>query len=176
MRYLKSIISEGECFFEVDDQLDAVRQILVFKTGGYLSSNRDSFLSDQAIDYQDSCYLSITQIEFEKVWTNYLNTLNKEWNSVKASLSIGMQVEGFIEMFYPHGIIVNLFNNHAFGVIDYDYCRATTPAKWLYPRHLLTSRIKGYDEVNYWIILEQAEIFADEYSNEMYNLINKIQE
>ncbi|MNP86952.1 hypothetical protein D3C76_1875150 [compost metagenome] len=51
---------------------------------------------------------------------------------------------------------MDLFKQQAVGLADTTELRKASPPEKMYPRHKLTATVKGYDEVNQWVVLEQA--------------------
>ncbi|AUS27838.1 hypothetical protein C1A50_3674 [Paenibacillus polymyxa] len=39
-----------------------------------------------------------------------------------------------------------------------------TPSEWMYPRHEITAIVQGYDELNHWVILEQTQVFENQFT------------
>ncbi|WP_088068065.1 hypothetical protein [Gottfriedia luciferensis] len=66
--------------------------------------------------------------------------------------------EGKIEVFYPQGVIVSISEN-VIGVADYIKCKDNSQPENLYPHHKITGKVNGYDEINMWLILENAKVF-----------------
>lgn len=163
MKYLKAFSNKETWYFEVEEKGTAFRQIVVNDDGTFIASNRkhETFhfsLADQEIVDTDLQYNRITKNEFEKVWSNYLQAFTNEWNHTKTVLPIGREVEGYIECFFPQGVIVNIFKYNAVGVADYHECRENTPLDWLYPRHIVRAIVKEYDELNQWVVLNKPKI------------------
>ncbi|WP_240416787.1 hypothetical protein [Paenibacillus periandrae] len=163
MKYLKVCNSLDTWYFEIDDEGTAYRQVLN-KLGLNISSNRkhkgyDFFLSDQKIEYTNPPYLLISKNEFDKIWNESLQALIIEWNRIKRELRIGTEIEGYLEIFYPQGLIINLFKHDAIGIVNYGVIENITPSQWLYPKHLIKGTVLGYDEINYWIELGNIEVF-----------------
>lgn len=84
-----------------------------------------------------------------------------EWNQIKRSLPVGTKVKGEIEVFFPQGTLVNLGEEQATGLAATTALRKTTPAQWRYPGHKMNAIVSGYDELNQWVVLDQARIFED---------------
>ncbi|NOU99455.1 hypothetical protein [Paenibacillus planticolens] len=150
-------------YFEVDEEGTAFRQIIINDDGSYIASNRKHetyhfSLADKEIDDNDPHYIRITEDEFEKVWSNYLKAFNDDWKHTKTALPIGKEIEGYIECFLPHGVIVNIFKYNAIGVADYHECSQNTPKEWLCPRHVVRAIVKDYDELNQWVVLDKPKI------------------
>jgi len=115
------------------------------------------------VDDKDPYYKQIPKNEFENVWSNYLQVFNHEWSYTKNTLQIGTEIEGYIECFFPQGVIVNLNTYNAVGVANYDECKKKTPAEWLYPRHIVKAIVLDYDEINQWVVLDKPTIFENQY-------------
>lgn len=69
----------------------------------------------------------------------------------------GKEVEGILKVFYPQGVIIEL-ENKTIAIADYEECARNLEAKNLYPNHLVSAKVKDYDEKNMWIILEDAKV------------------
>ncbi|GEP63546.1 hypothetical protein CBE01nite_13140 [Clostridium beijerinckii] len=69
----------------------------------------------------------------------------------------GKEVEGILKVFCPQGVIIEL-ENKTIDIADYEECARNSEAKNLYPNHLVSAKVKDYDEKNMWIILEDARV------------------
>ncbi|MFK4344395.1 hypothetical protein ABH897_004715 [Paenibacillus sp. RC73] len=38
------------------------------------------------------------------------------------------------------------------------------PSEWLYPKLEITAIVKGYDELNQWVILDQTQVFKNQFA------------
>ncbi|NEW08360.1 hypothetical protein GK047_20385 [Paenibacillus sp. SYP-B3998] len=150
-------------YFEADEEGTVFRQIVVKAAGDFIISNQKHesygfFLSDQGLDNKNSVYLEITKDTFEQIWSDLLQCNILEWERIKSLLVIGTEVDGVIEVFYPQGVIINLNKLNAMGIADYSECKSSTSPENLYPGYSVKARVKAFDEVNQWIILEGAKV------------------
>ncbi|MNK35098.1 hypothetical protein D3C87_536110 [compost metagenome] len=153
----------GTYYFEVDPGGVAFRQMVIEEDGSQVVSNRKHeqfhfMLAEHPIDITDPYYKPIPKSRFDELWTRSLETTLEEWNHVKLALPIGMEVEGDIEAFYPQGTLVNLFQDQAVGLADTSALDQVTPRERMYPGYKLTATVKGYDELNQWILLDHARV------------------
>ncbi len=58
-------------------------------------------------------------------------------------------------------VIVDL-ENDVLGLADYKACKASTTPENMYPRHIVTAVVSGYDEENQWVLLEAPEVQREE--------------
>ncbi|GIP24329.1 hypothetical protein J22TS3_46040 [Paenibacillus sp. J22TS3] len=153
----------GTYYFEVDPDGIAFRQMVMEEDGSQVVSNRKHeqfhfMLAEHPIDVTDPYYEPIPKSLFEELWARSLETTLEEWNEVKLALSIGMEVEGAIEAFFPHGTLVSLFQDQAVGLADTAALNQVTPRERMYPGYKLTATVKGYDELNQWVLLDHARV------------------
>lgn len=80
------------------------------------------------------------------------------------ALPVGTKVKGYIEAFFPHGTLIHIFQHHAVGLSDTRTYEEKTPSEWMYPRHEITAIVQGYDELNQWVILEQTQVFENQFT------------
>ncbi|WP_025682805.1 hypothetical protein [Paenibacillus maysiensis] len=170
MKYLKDCPEPGmgTWYFEIDSDGVAYRQIVIQDDGTYIASNRKHeqyhfLLAEKSIDDTEPYYTKITKEEFEEVWSNYLQAFNKEWHQVKTVLPVGTKVEGYIEAFFPQGTLIHIFQHDAVGLADARLYGEKTPSEWMYPKHEITAIVKGYDELNQWVILDQTQVLKTQY-------------
>jgi hypothetical protein len=143
-----------------------IRQITtngrLYLASNIVQSDGIMYLPDKAIDY-DSIgdeVAPISREEFDAIWQSYLATRQEQWNQVKRTYTVGKYVEGFLELFYPQGVIVNLGNNDL-GIADFVACRASTKPQFMYPRHKITAVVSGYDEENQWVVLDSPQVHPE---------------
>lgn len=153
----------GTYYFEVDPGGIAFRQMVIEEDGSLVVSNRKHeqfhfMLAEHPIDVTDPYYESIPRSLFEDLWTCSLETTMEEWNQVKLALPVGMEVEGNIEAFFPQGTLVNLLQDQAIGLVDTTALDHTTPEEWMYSGYKLAATVKGYDELNQWVLLDHARV------------------
>src|SRR5687768_1202007 len=100
-------------YIETDDGC-AIRQISV-NGELYIASNLpyppwSLCLADGQVDYDElgDLVTEISQDEFEGVWQAHLVRHQDEWLASKARYPAGVAIRGWIEIFFPQGVIVNL--------------------------------------------------------------------
>jgi len=167
MKYYKYTFDEdiggnNEIFYHETKNGWTIRQIIINEISWITSNVKDSegrlVLADTQLDYDsESDITTISKQEFDEVWHNCLAPRQAMWEKIKQIHSVGESVEGFIEIFYPQGVIVDL-GNEALGVADYAACKASTEPKIMYPKHKITAIVQGYDEVNQWVILTSPKV------------------
>jgi hypothetical protein len=69
-------------------------------------------------------------------------------------------VQGFIQIFYPQGVIINL-GDDTLGVADYAVCKSSAQPEWMYPGYKVTAVVAGYDEVNHWLLLNDPRVHGE---------------
>jgi hypothetical protein len=69
-------------------------------------------------------------------------------------------VQGWIEIFFPQGVIVNL-GAETFAVADYAATRASARSEWMYLGYTITAIVDGYDEVNQWLLLIHPKVTGE---------------
>jgi hypothetical protein len=136
MQYYKypdeySEIAGGTTYIEIDDGW-SIRQITV-NGAAYLASNVSHpdwgmILGDKQADYEDLAaegeVIPISKQEFEAIWRAHLALRQAKWEAAKQVYSVGTTVHGYIQIFYPQGVIVNL-GNDTLGVADHKACWAS---------------------------------------------------
>jgi hypothetical protein len=169
MRYYKyadedAPIGDGVTYIETDDGC-AIRQITV-NGDLFLASNRPYppwglCLAEGQIDYDalEDAVTEISQAEFEAIWQLHLASHQSEWGVSKRMYAIGTTVHGWIEIFFPQGVIVNL-GNDIFGVADSIACRASARPEWMVSGNKVTAKVSGYDEINHWLVLSHPQVFG----------------
>ncbi len=152
---------EYDTYIEVKDGY-AARQIMK-NDKRYIASNREDsqmefFLAEGEIKVSEIEGVDIIdKLEFENIWNEHLKRLYPKWVKIKETFIPDMTVEGKIKVIYPQGIILEVSNN-VIGVVNYDECIKNSEWKSIYPSNKVKARIKGYDEENMWLILEDAKI------------------
>lgn len=164
-------IGDGTTYIETDDGY-AMRQITV-NGDQYLASNRPYppwglCLAEGQIDY-DSLEDAVTEIgqdEFEAIWQKHLATHQPQWLTSKWRYPTGMSVQGWIEIFFPQGVIINL-GDGTLGVADYARCRASAAPEWMASGNRVTAMVSGYDEVNHWLMLDHPQVYGERIANDL---------
>ncbi|ASA23046.1 hypothetical protein [Paenibacillus donghaensis] len=148
-------------YFEVDEEGTAFRQMLLEDGKESKISNQkkfEFFLSDQDLDINDPNFIRILREEFEQLW----QTLNQDqqplWQKIKQTLPTGTIVNGYIEVFYPQGVIVNIPAYSALGLADYEECAANSKQKNMHKDLQVQAEIIGYDDVNLWVLLGHPKV------------------
>lgn len=167
MKYYKyqddeSPIGSSVRYIETENNL--VLREINFNGADYFASNINYprwglCLADQPMDFTDEV-TPISKEEFDYIWNAHLATRQAEWISVKSRFPVTANISGFIQIFYPQGVIVNLDEN-ALGVADYAACKASTRPENMYTRHKVTAVVKGYDEENQWVVLESPQVHPE---------------
>lgn len=104
----------------------------------------------------------IDKAEFEEIWLENNKQYLTLWNKIKKNYSIGMKVKGAIEVFYPQGTIIAI-DNGVLGIANYNECRNSTTQENIYRGLLVESIVKGYNEEDMWLILDNPIVHAKEY-------------
>ncbi|OME92358.1 hypothetical protein BK123_15465 [Paenibacillus lautus] len=171
MKYLKDVQEPGmgTWYFEIDNNGTAYRQIVVNENGSCITSNRkhDSYhfmLAEHPLDPEEPYYTEISQAEFEELWMEQLEADMEVWHRTQRLFPVGAKVEGFIEAFFPQGTLINLLEPGAVGLTDTSALKSRAPAEWMYPRYWVIAEVSGYDEVNQWVLLADAEIPGSQFN------------
>lgn len=154
----------GTTYIEIEDGY-ATKQIAVTQNK-YIASNRKDedhhfYLAEGLLDVNeiiDDGGTEISEEQFYGIWNKCRDGLINKWNLIKVKFPIGLEVEGKIEVFYPQGVIVNIFEN-VIGVSDYTKCKDSTIPENLYPHRKITGKVNGYDEENMWLIIDNPKVF-----------------
>src|SRR6266498_1502482 len=169
MKYYKyydedSPIDSGITYIEANEGI-AYRQITV-NGDKYLMSNINypewgMMLAEGQIDHTGIDEVQeISQEEFDNVWNTHLINQQSQWDQTKQKYTIGVEVTGYIQIFFPQGVIVNL-GQDTLGVANYAECRATAKREWMYPGFKVTAIVSDYDELNHWLLLERPRVHED---------------
>jgi hypothetical protein len=120
-------------------------------------------LAEGQIDYDvlEDAVTEISQREFEAIWQEHLAKHQSAWLTSKQSYPIGRAVQGWIEIFFPQGVIVNL-GDGTLGVADYSVCQSSAAPEWMYPGYKVTATVSGYDELNHWVVLEHPQVHGQQ--------------
>jgi len=164
----ESGIVNSQTYVETDENGCYLRQITC-NDREYLASNVlnppwGMVLGEGCVDFEPLVrsvdVASITKEEFRATWDTYLALRQSIWETAKHAYHIGTIAHGFIEVFYPQGVIVNLGDN-ALGIADYRACRASTQPEFMYPKHKITAVVSGYDDANQWITLTSPQVHSE---------------
>ncbi|SMF84181.1 hypothetical protein SAMN05661091_2540 [Paenibacillus uliginis N3/975] len=162
MKYIKANwVEEGESyFFEIDDHGIAYRQMIMKDCGTLqVSIAPDFILSDQQVTVMEGDQ-EMTPKEFETLWQRAIEPYRAEWIRTKPQYSLGDRVRGTLAMFYPQGVIIRL-NNQAYAVTDDRELREQTPWHYLYPGYCIEGIVAGFDETNFWLVLESCVLTGE---------------
>ncbi|WP_051271431.1 hypothetical protein [Shimazuella kribbensis] len=148
----------GITYIESEDGY-AVRQITV-TNNKYIASNRRNkeygyWLAEGLIDGKEAADFGVDKIDksqFEGVWDAYRAELLQDWQKTKDTFPIGQVVEGYIQVFYPQGVIIQI-SGSVVGLADYEECKHNIKSEKLYPNHKIKAEVIGYDEINLWLML-----------------------
>jgi hypothetical protein len=164
-------IGGGTTYIETDDGC-AIRQITV-NGDEYLASNCPYppwglCLAEGQIDYDslEDAVTEISQAEFETIWQKHLATHQSQWLTSKRKYPTGTAVQGWIEIFFPQGVIVNL-GDGTLGVADDARCRASSAPEWMASGNKVTAIVSGYDEVNHWLVLDHPQVVEERIDNKL---------
>ncbi len=171
MRYFKyddeySQIGGGITYVEAEDGW-TIRQVTL-NGEQYLASNINDptwglSLADGQIDYDnlDDQVTEITSDEFEDIWRSILARHETTWRHSQTRYPIGSSVQGVLVIFYPQGVIIKL-DPETLGVADHEQCRASTAWGNMYPKHKVTATVKGYNEEQHWIVLDNPHVYSEQ--------------
>jgi len=123
-------------------------------------------LAEGRVDYDaiGDAIEEISSSEFDEIWQACLAQQKLLWLASKSANPLGALIHGWIEIFFPQGVIVNLGNN-TLGVANYGACRASASPEWMYPGHKVTAIVVAYDELNHWLVLDQPRVFDEIVNN-----------
>lgn len=170
MKYYKyndeeSEIAGGTTYIEVDDGWE-MRGITV-NGDRYIASNLfypqwGMVLGEGRVDYDEINEVTeISKAEFDAVWNEHLVKHQAQWEARKRAYPRGAHVTGYIQIFYPQGVIINL-GDGTLAVADHAACHALTPNEWMYTGHKVTGTVRDYDEVNHWLILDNPRVYDEQ--------------
>ncbi|NBD24470.1 hypothetical protein [Paenibacillus glycinis] len=157
MLYLSQVSDMETWYFEIDSHnRTAYRQVMHTREGEWVGSNRRHprfgyFLSDQDVIAERG--EEITKQAFEAFWELANAPHWAAWNNAKRALPIGADVEGTLDVFYPHGVICSIPAYWAVGLANYEACKALEAEELLSCGSSIAACVSGYDEVNLWIEL-----------------------
>src|SRR5262245_20298032 len=95
------------------DQGCAIREVSLTDKGRLASNFKHPIwslmLAEGQVDYDSIEEVEpITKDEFDHVWTEHLISREAQWAASKRNSPVGNPVTGYIERFYPQGVIVDL--------------------------------------------------------------------
>lgn len=146
MQYLLVDFENEKYWLEINEQLIALRQIIVDEDSNIHVSCREDCLAEGIVelDELDGTYKEISQDEFESMWISALRPYCEEWLKIKKKYSVGRKIEGGCKYFYPQGSII----------IGEDYIAVYKGKKEILFNEFFIGQIVGYDEQNLWLVLE----------------------
>ncbi|MFM9277801.1 hypothetical protein [Paenibacillus jiagnxiensis] len=170
MKYVKANgIEEGEMYyFELDDKGWAHRQVSVIDGGCRVSIAPDFMLSEVPVEMYEGDE-EIGPEQFEQIWQQAVGLYKHNWERAKAKYSSGMRVTGSIAMFYPQGIMIRL-EETVFAVTGYEAVRSKVKAEYLYPGFRMDGIVRGYDEKNFWLELEDCTMTGEKQEHMQGNI------
>lgn len=156
------VFDGGITYIETDNGCE-VRRVTVIKDR-YYSSNVDLHLGEGYVDYdspENADVVPITKQEFDQIWDQHLEAYRDQWNQAKKNYPVGSSVVGYIERFFPQGVII-YFDDHTLGVADHEQCRASTKPEFIMSTQIkITGVVIGYDEVNQWIMVGSPQVHEE---------------
>jgi hypothetical protein len=167
MKYYKYVdeyshIAPGMTYIETDDGWQ-IRQITCNEEECFASNRKcppwGLILGESQTDYDGFDDVTpITKEEFDEVWNAHLADHLDEWEANKALYPVGKEVNGFMLIFFPQGVIVDLGDN-ALGVANYAASKASAKPDFIMTtRYKITATVKDYDEINQWVVLESPQV------------------
>lgn len=161
MKYIKAKgIEENEVYyFEVDERMVAYRQVTLEEGECKVSIARDFHLIETEVELFEGDE-EIPKEEFLQVWEKAVEPYAPSWKRTKQQMNISDTVIGRIEMFYPQGAIIRL-GRDAYAITDYSEIKRHTDPAHMYPGYKVEGKITGYDERNYWLILDHCKVIGE---------------
>ena len=159
-----SPLDGGVTYIEIVEGI-VYRQITV-NGEKYLMSNINYpewglMMAEGEIDYSDIDEVQeISKEEFDAIWNAHLSHRQVQWDKTKQKVKSGSTVTGYIQIFYPQGVIVNL-GEDILGVANYADCKANAKPEWMYPGFRVTAVVADYDELNHWLVLEKPRVYSE---------------
>lgn len=146
MKYISILAENAEYWMELDEELYALRQIIIENDSNVHASCRGDYLAEGAViaDELDGAYREVTQEKFEDVWSLAVERHRSKWSYTKIKYPVGSIVQGVCQYFYPQGMIVE----------GNDFTAVYRGEAAVLCREALTAQVAGYDEVNMWLVLE----------------------
>jgi hypothetical protein len=161
-------LGKAVTFVEIDEGR-TIRQITVGSSGQHASNIKyphwGMMLNEKHVEYDSIPEVKpIDRNEFDRIWQAHLASREVEWREAKKVCHIGKAVTGYIVVFYPQGVIIDL-GNGKLGVSDYQTTEESGKPEFMYPGHKITGIVSGYDEQNQWIILDSPKVHEELRSN-----------
>lgn len=167
MRYIFTNFEGIQKWIEVNDDGYALRQITDdsqsiinqrFRLQRLRTSCRDGYLDEGIIDTINNCK-QISKSDFENIWHNATHELRLLWDANKQRYPIGEKVFGVVNYLYPQGSIFDLGNIQ--GCIAHSDIKTFRDMR-RFPIREIHGIVKGYDEVNMWVLLHKGIYFFTE--------------
>lgn len=102
----------------------------------------------------------IPKAAFEAVWDELTKEQLPDWLETKRTFTQGTTIFGYLEVLYPHGVIVSIPDTKALGLANYDECAAHSRNHSIHKGLLVEATVSGYDEVNGWLLLEEPRVWG----------------
>lgn len=163
MIYLLLYLDGQKWYFEADDEGVVYRQMLLEEGKASRISNVKKyyfFLADHELSLDDPELEPIPKAIFEAVWNELIKEQLPDWLETKRTFPRGTKVIGYLEVLYPHGVIVSIPDTKALGLADYDECAAHAGHRNIHKGLLVEATVSGYDEVNCWLLLEEPRVWG----------------
>lgn len=146
MQYMLIYLEGEEYWLEINEQLIAMRQIIVDGNSNIHVSCREDCLAEGIVEFGelDGTYKEISQDEFESMWILAIRPYYEEWLKIKGKYPVGRNVGGVCKCFYPQGAIVK----------GKDYVAIYKGKREILFNESLISQVVGYDEQNLWLELK----------------------
>ncbi|WMT38895.1 hypothetical protein RE628_15240 [Paenibacillus sp. D2_2] len=156
MKYIKAqgIEEQEYYYFEVDAEMIAYRQITVMNGRYMISIAPDFFLAEKEIELFEGDE-EISHEQFNEIWNKAIAPYRTDWEQVKQDYVRGTVVNGSMMMFYPQGVIIQL-SETAYAIADTSMLSAQTKPELMYPGYQVQGTVTGYDNNNFWLILEHC--------------------
>lgn len=145
MQYMLIYSECEEYWLEINEQLIAMRQIIIDGDSNIHVSCREDCLAEGIVEFGelDGTCKGISQDEFENMWISAIRPYCEEWLKIKEKYPVGQSVGGVCKYFYPQGAIIK----------GKDYVAIYKGKRELLLNESLIAQIVGYDEQNLWLEL-----------------------
>lgn len=146
MKYLLLKLNSERYWFELENENYVNRQIVLDENEEFHVSCMEDCLAEGQINEEDlkGDISIITREDFEDVWKAVLKKHEKQWEKVKKKYPIGSYVYGVNSYSYPQGTVVK----------GTDFIALYTGGDSFCINKLSHYKIKSYDNINMWLIVE----------------------